>query len=105
MRTSTPLSNHSLRMPFQSRVRSSLKGCGAPAHAVAAHVIIIAAETHLILNFMFGKPPVLVSNAPRTKQSATVDMLCGAALKELDARLETAPRSNVRPRIASPCAG
>src|ERR1700677_429063 len=54
MRKSTPLSNHSLRMPSQSRLRSSLKGCGAPAHAAAVQVISTAAETHVDLNLMSG---------------------------------------------------
>src|SRR5580704_9211727 len=101
MRKSTPLSNQPLRMPSQSRVRSSLKGCGAPASAAAAQVIISAAETHVDLIFMFGKPPVLVSNALRTKRSATVAMLCVAVGKELDARTQRAPPSNVHQKIAS----
>src|SRR5580692_9896263 len=102
MRTSIPLSNHSLRMPSQSRERSSLKGCGAPAHAAEVHAITSAAEVHADLKFMFAKPPVLALYALRTTGRAAARIVCGVSVKELDARVETAPRFNACSRIASP---
>jgi len=41
-----------------------------------------------------------VFNILRTKQSETVSMLCGAAVQELNARMDAAPRSKASRRIA-----
>jgi hypothetical protein len=55
-------------MPSQSRLRSSLKGCGAPAQTAVAQLIANAAETHRDLNRMLGKAPIRIFYTPDQDQ-------------------------------------